>query len=372
MAMCLTALGLDTNEDEVNKVMGARPMQGATWEQAVACAQHYGKRAILTCPGTVAMLKTHTDMGHPVMIAWNPEGRDWSHASVVFDVDDEFVHVADPNMPNPDKTVRRVTHDEFYDKWTEKWPNYLVRRPMMAIIPEVTPDGRQVLASQTEGRTMVANQDPMDASLTKLTALYREAGGDDLMEDLKAVAGEMDPSDFDLSKTAASGMYGYTKKTERDCMAACRKVERKAKEIAKRIYRKDEDTAAFMKKHAERTGNVAASVLVEAMKSLGPKFASERTRRKQAKKGLYGFRSSTCNRCLKACVELRKAVGGITTDLHSRREGRHDRITNFLDNHAEEAGCKYARILRLYYPDAPDGKQASVPLTFREWLEADV
>lgn len=152
MMMCLRANGLECTEDEVNKVMGARPMRGAAWEDALACAQHYGMRATLTCPSTVRQLKEWTDRGVPVMIAWNPEGRDWSHASVVFDVDDDFnVYVADPNIPDPDETVRVVPKSEFYSKWFEKWPNYLVRRPACAIEREVTPEGRQVMASVQDG-----------------------------------------------------------------------------------------------------------------------------------------------------------------------------------------------------------------------------
>jgi hypothetical protein len=149
MMMCLRANGCECTEDEVNKVMGARPMKGAAWEQALACAQHYGMRATLTMPSTVQQLKQWTDRGIPIMIAWNPEGRDWSHASVVFDVDDEGnVFVADPNIPNPSRTVRVVPEDEFYSKWYEKWPNYLVRRPACAIEREITGDGFQVMASQ--------------------------------------------------------------------------------------------------------------------------------------------------------------------------------------------------------------------------------
>lgn len=151
MAMCLNALDHNVDEDEVNRVMGARPMKGAAWEEALACAQHYGCRATLTTPATVTQLKAWTDQGIPVMIAWNPEGRDWSHASVVFDVVDgpegRVVHVADPNIPNPEKTVRVVGEDDFYGKWYEKWPNYLVRRPALAIEREITTDGRQVVAS---------------------------------------------------------------------------------------------------------------------------------------------------------------------------------------------------------------------------------
>ncbi len=164
MCACLNALGHKCDEDEVNAVMGARPMKGAAWEQALACAQHYGVRGTLVCPSTVPQLKSWTDAGKPVMIAWNPEGREWSHASVVFDVTDElpspvppectvsgesgpWVWVADTNIPNPEKTVRIVSADHFYSKWFEKWPNYLVRRPALMLEREITSEGRQVMAS---------------------------------------------------------------------------------------------------------------------------------------------------------------------------------------------------------------------------------
>lgn len=167
MTMCLQALDHDVTEDEVNKVMGARPMKGASWEQALACAQHYGCRATLTMPSTIRQLKQWTDAGSAVMIAWNPEGRDWSHASVVYDVTDSlpdpvppyctvigeraesgpWVWVADPNIPNPDKTVRLCFEDDFYSKWYESWPNYLVRRPACAIEREISQTGRQMMAS---------------------------------------------------------------------------------------------------------------------------------------------------------------------------------------------------------------------------------
>jgi ABC-type bacteriocin/lantibiotic exporter with double-glycine peptidase domain len=150
MTMCLQAHGVKCDEDVVNDVLGATPMRGAAWEQALACAQHYGFRATLVCPSTVSQMKSWTDAGDPIIIAWNPEGRDWSHASVVFDIDDNGdVYVADPNIPDPEETVRVVPKDEFYKKWYEKFPNYLVRRPACVIQREITSDGKQVFASET-------------------------------------------------------------------------------------------------------------------------------------------------------------------------------------------------------------------------------
>lgn len=150
--MALNAVGVKCTEDQVNEVIGAKPMQGARWEEVLACAQYFGCRATLTTPATLTQVKAWTDQGKPVLIAWNPEGREWSHASLIFDVTGEkgnyVVHVADPNIPNPDKTVREVGEDEFYSKWFEKWPNYLVRRPALMIEREVDTQGRQLMASE--------------------------------------------------------------------------------------------------------------------------------------------------------------------------------------------------------------------------------
>jgi len=164
MAMSLQALGLkDCDEDTVNHVLGAAPMKGASWEQALACAQHYGVRATLTCPATLTQVKEWTDAGKPVIIGWNPENREWSHASVIFDVVPDEAHgfivvVADPNCPDPEETVRRVPKDEFYKKWYEKFPNYLVRRPALMLEREVSSEGRQMMASLKNPAQRVARK----------------------------------------------------------------------------------------------------------------------------------------------------------------------------------------------------------------------
>lgn len=159
LCMALRALGVPEDEcspARVNKVVGAMPLQGAAWEPMLAAANHYGMRATLTLPSTVRQLKAWTDAGKPVVIAWNPEGREWSHASLVFDVDDDLnVFVADPNVPDPDETVRVVPKGEFYQKWYEKAPQgFLIRRPACVIEREITPDGRQVMASRKQAKEL--------------------------------------------------------------------------------------------------------------------------------------------------------------------------------------------------------------------------
>jgi hypothetical protein len=170
--MALLALGVPESEcsvQTVNKVVGAMPLYGAAWEPLLAAANHYGMRSTLTMPSTVRQLKSWTDAGSPVIIGWNPEDREWSHASLVFHVTEDeehgfLVHVADPNIPDPDETVRIVPKKEFYSKWYEKSPQgFMIRRPACVIEREVTPEGRQVMASKrypwmTSPRTAVGAQ----------------------------------------------------------------------------------------------------------------------------------------------------------------------------------------------------------------------
>ena len=155
----LHALGKPFTEDDVNKVLGAAPMAGATWEAMLATVQYFGCRGTLVVPATPRMLKAWTDKGIPVVIAWNPEGRPWSHASTVFDVKEGedgklTVYIMDSNIPNPDETTRVMDADTFCQKWGEKVSDTLiVRRPAMAIEREVSAEGRQVVASTSPEST---------------------------------------------------------------------------------------------------------------------------------------------------------------------------------------------------------------------------
>lgn len=237
MMMCLRALGVQCTEDEVNTVMGARPMKGAPWESALAAGQHYGMRCTLTTPATIRQLKDWTDRGVPVMIAWNPEGRDWSHASVVFDVDEDLtVYVADPNIPDPEQTVRVVPKTEFYKRWYEELPNYLVRRPAMAVEREITEDGRQIvaavdqhrLASAYEPGTREAVQDYVQA-VTNL-----EASADLVVvatNKLRSLGLDPASTDYPFSESieaVASDIYRWRGEVDRKYATEMRMAERVA------------------------------------------------------------------------------------------------------------------------------------------------
>ena len=582
VSMCLQALGQShADEKTVNKVLGALPMQGACWEQALACCSHYGMRSTLIVPATLPQLKEYTDQGFPIIIAYNPEGKDWSHASVIFDIDDELnVHIADPNMADPDETVRVMSKADFYKVWCEPYNGYTVRRPAMVIQPEVSSDGRQLLASyfnkSKENKPMNKNasdlaklseelhllseqmimgkskkrkkknqskptttpkghqpntvtvrgkpkkqrnevhydfiqqgrpggnvqknkkkydrkdkswqkqslQQPlqtrpdygvrnaeleeqaMKMSELDMLAMELEAriksrenhsekeveksikehfpnGAPDInkVRENKEKQGEMFVSEQEIDaveealmsmvengemekmsnltkdlgvmlsnledtltnppkeekkasvpqrtrmteRTAASGLYGFTKGVQKDCESAIRKVSKSAARIAKQLWAKDQGTCAFLNTHAKRSKSLTAKVILTAMKELGPKVATfHQLRRatyspqfqpieKMAGKsgyGLYGFKSKTAQLGLGACSQLKTDVGEITADLHSRRTAKRENIVGFLKEHKKVGKCVYSRLMLSTYPDGTV-KMANefIPDNVQGWIE---
>ena len=152
LASCFHALGKDFSEEDIQKVLKSSPMSGASWEGILATVQYMGGRGKLVSPATLSMVKDWTDQGIPVLFSWTFPQKSWSHASVIFDVKESptgfLVYVMDPNIPNPSKIVRVVPEDKFYELWYEPIGDSMrLRRPAMAIEREVTPDGRQVVAS---------------------------------------------------------------------------------------------------------------------------------------------------------------------------------------------------------------------------------
>lgn len=141
----MQALGKQVTEDEVNLVLGAQAQRGASWEESLAALQYFGCRGTLVTPSSWEQMKSWTDHGVPVLIAWNPEGRPWSHASVVTDVSEKQITIMDPNVPDPSQGYRVLGREDFHSKWLEKVSEtLLVRRPALAVELEVSLEGEHM------------------------------------------------------------------------------------------------------------------------------------------------------------------------------------------------------------------------------------
>jgi hypothetical protein len=107
--------------------------------------------------------------------------------------------------------------------------------------------------------------------------LFKRAGGDISLAhgDMAAVIKSFRKASS--AKEAASGLYGFTKKTQTDCESSIRKLTKTANAIARRIYAKDEKVAPFLAAHSKRAKSQSAGILMSALKELGPKLASDKT-----------------------------------------------------------------------------------------------
>lgn len=71
-------------------------------------------------------------------------------------------------------------------------------------------------------------------------------------------------------KTAATGLYGFTKEAEKVCGSASNKLAKFASKLAKEIYEKDAETPSFLEEHNKRTASKAAKMLRASMADIGP------------------------------------------------------------------------------------------------------
>lgn len=78
-----------------------------------------------------------------------------------------------------------------------------------------------------------------------------------------------------FSRTAASGLYGHTRRIQSDCDSCVRKVQRSAVRIAKMAYRRNEKVAEFLSVHSKRADSLPAKILVSALQGLGPKVGTQ-------------------------------------------------------------------------------------------------
>lgn len=176
-------------------------------------------------------------------------------------------------------------------------------------------------------------------------------------------------------RAAATGLYGYTKATQKACESASTRLARTALAIAKKAFAKDGEVVSFLQAHARRQGSRSAKVLLAALKEVGPKIASEMQggRPKEAGApvyGLYGFKDRTATLGMDACKELRIAAGRIAADMHHKKVDDYEKVTGFLKEHTKQGKCAYAGMLLSCYPEVDTPKVASQPpVSVGGWLE---
>lgn len=170
----------------------------------------------------------------------------------------------------------------------------------------------------------------------------------------------------EIEKQAATGLYGFPKGVQNDCETASRKLAKTALTVAKRIYASDPKVVAFLQAHEKREQSRSATVLLTAMKEIGPKLASHSMEKTSAAEySLYGFKAKTADLGLNACTEIRSASGRIAAAMHLRKTEKYGAVTGFLKEHAEQGKCAYSSMILSCYPE--EGMKLASGEGFLEW-----
>ena len=163
-------------------------------------------------------------------------------------------------------------------------------------------------------------------------------------KDKKELEGLIKGSD----KTAASGLYGFTKEAEKVCGSATNKLSKFTTKLAKDIYEKDSGTPAFLEEHTARTASKAARMLRGCMAEIGPGQPAKTAAK--GEKGRYGFSAKTARLALEACNAVEHEAGVIASDLDARMGTKYAAITGFLNKHAKRAKCGWSDLILEAYP----------------------
>jgi hypothetical protein len=78
-----------------------------------------------------------------------------------------------------------------------------------------------------------------------------------------------------MAARAPGGQYGFTKKVEKLCLGANRRLQRKAATLVKKAVRKDAKVLEFLQTHSKRARSIPAKTLIAAYRDSIPKLASK-------------------------------------------------------------------------------------------------
>lgn len=111
LKIALSCFGVNVSEARLTRLAGANKEKGADAKGLVRAARSLGFRAVLRDLLTIENLRKAVAKNIPVIVDWF--SVDDGHYSVVVDVDDENVLLADPELGH----TRAMRHEEFLRVW---------------------------------------------------------------------------------------------------------------------------------------------------------------------------------------------------------------------------------------------------------------
>lgn len=198
------------------------------------------------------------------------------------------------------------------------------------------------------------NRKPYDAVVVSILAQAKKILADLIVVNSDGGVGAIRKilADQGSDKTAAAGLYGFTKEAEKVCGSATSKLAKFTSKLAKEIYSKDAETPSFLEEHNKRTASKAARMLRASMADIGPGKPAKTAAK--SGKGRYGFSEKTAKLALEACNAVEHQAGLIASDTHGRMGAKHATITGFLNKHAKRAKCGWSDLILEAYPTADE------------------
>jgi hypothetical protein len=141
-----------------------------------------------------------------------------------------------------------------------------------------------------------------------------------------------------MSKTAASGSYGFTKRVQSDVEVALRKLEKKVSALARIVENKHPEVGTYF-------GTRCQGSNCNASKALGNQCLLNQ-QPKRLSNGPLGFKPSCAKSAHKAITDLILYSGEVAHSLHQKSR---DHIP-YLQTHAKKKRCPLTRLLLENYP----------------------
>ena len=141
-----------------------------------------------------------------------------------------------------------------------------------------------------------------------------------------------------LKREAASGLFGYTKATQKKAEAAIRKVQKKAEILSSSLEGKHPEAGTYLLLRCDRSKCTASKALAKTCVFNKPA--------KRLLKGPLGYKPTCVKACHRAVSDLTMAAGEVGYNLHQRGTD----LIPFLKEYSKRKRCPYAKLIVETYP----------------------
>lgn len=139
LKIVLSYYGIEKTEEELARVCKTDPDLGTTAENIVSAAESVGLKGEIKNTSSFDDIQSWLTKEVPIIVNWFSRGRtDYEesevpdgHYSVVADIDDQYIHLQDPEIGK----LRKIKRDDFFRVWFDfkgshitSWEDMIIRQ----------------------------------------------------------------------------------------------------------------------------------------------------------------------------------------------------------------------------------------------------